>query len=99
MKRIALVTAVLFVAGCAHTDPYQRTDVWYPTGSNAGNLAAMVVRPADLIQGRGETTGDSRQSVIAIDHVWQGQSKPLVSPSATSAGGAAAPATGSGGPN
>jgi len=91
MTRLALVALVLFVAGCADLDPYQRTDVWYPTGSNAGNIAAMAARPSDLIVGRGTQGSDARQAVGAIDRVWLDRPKSLVSAGGGSSAGAAAP--------
>jgi type IV pilus biogenesis protein CpaD/CtpE len=97
MTRIILTTLVLLVAGCANTDPYRRTDVWYPTGSNAGNIAAMVARPNDLILGRTGNAGDARQATSAIDRVWQDRAKPLASETGSSS--APSGASGSGGTN
>jgi type IV pilus biogenesis protein CpaD/CtpE len=97
MTRISPALLVLLVAGCANTDPYRRTDVWYPTGSNTGNIAAMAARPGDLILGRSGKAGDARQAVGAIDRVWQDRRKPLL-PAAASPGSAAG-APGPGGPN
>ncbi len=97
MIRIALILVVVFVAGCTNDDPYHRNDVWYPTGANAGNIAAMAVRPSDLIRGRSGTEGDGRQAAGAINRLWQGQAQPT-----GSASGASAPAggaTASGGQN
>lgn len=97
MTRICLGMMVGFLVGCANTEPYHRTDVWYPTGANAGNIAAMAVRPSDLILGRSDNEGDARQAAGAINRVWEGQTKPLSSTSSpsVSAGGA----SGSGGQN
>ena len=97
MIRISLTVLALCVAGCANTDPYRRTDVWYPSGSNAGNIATMAARPGDLISGRGKDGADARQAAGAIDRVWQDREKPLfpASGNASTTGGA----TGSGGQN
>ena len=94
MTRILLAASVLVIAGCADNDPYRRTDVWYPSGSNAGNIAAMVARPSDLIAGHGVQGTDARQSVGAIDRVWLDRPKPLVSSAGGTPGaaGGAAPA-------
>jgi hypothetical protein len=79
MTRIMLLMLVLAAAGCAASDPYRRTDVWYPTGANAGNIAAMAVRPHDLIVGRSATGGDAHMAADAVDRIWQGKPKPLTS--------------------
>lgn len=76
-NRFLLGFGVLLIAGCAQRDPYQRTDVWRPTGVNASNLAAMVANPADLIAGRGESRHDTKASTIAIGHVWAAEPQPL----------------------
>jgi len=92
MMRISLAMLVVLVTGCAASEPYRRTDVWYPTGSNAGNIAAMAARPSDLILGRSGNTGDAHQAAGAVDRIWQDQARPL-SGSATAsppAGGATA---------
>jgi type IV pilus biogenesis protein CpaD/CtpE len=96
MIRVSGIMLVVFVAGCANSDPYHRNDVWYPTGSNAGNMAAMAVRPSDLIHGRNGDEGDAHQAALAIDHIWLGQPKPLEAASAP-AGGSTGSAAGSGG--
>ena len=95
MTRIIFITLVLSVAGCADSDPYRRTDVWYPSGSNAGNIAAMAARPGDLISGRVGNVGDARQAAGAVERVWLDRTKPLgtadasVTPAAGAAGGGA----------
>jgi type IV pilus biogenesis protein CpaD/CtpE len=94
MTRLNLTLLVLLVTGCADTDPYRRSDVWYPSGANAGNIAAMAARPSDLVLGRSGNTGDARQDAGSIDRIWQDRPKPLSSSadSAPAAGGAAPPA-------
>jgi hypothetical protein len=91
MIRITLTMLAFFVAGCANSDPYRRTDVWYPSGANAGNIAAMAARPGDLVSGRGENAADARQAAGAVDRVWQDREKPLfpASGGASATGGAA----------
>jgi type IV pilus biogenesis protein CpaD/CtpE len=90
MIRIGLTMVVVFVAGCANFEPYHRSDVWYPTGSNAGNIAAMAADPNDLILGRSGKEGDAPQAGAAIDRVLDGRAKPLGITSSTSAPAAAA---------
>jgi type IV pilus biogenesis protein CpaD/CtpE len=80
------------IAGCANSDPYRRTDVWAPTGSNAGNIAAMVADPNDLIHGRSDNTGDAQQGAAAIDRVRQDRTKPLPGSSGAAPSASSAPA-------
>jgi type IV pilus biogenesis protein CpaD/CtpE len=90
MMRICLALLVLLLAGCTTFDPYQRTDVWLPTGSNAGNIAATAVNPRDLIIGRGESWEDAHQAAGAVDRVWQDRAKPLLKTGDSASGGGAA---------
>jgi len=91
MMRITHLFLLVSLAGCAEQDAYHRTDVWYPTGSNDGNIAAQAVRPQDLIVGRRATGGEaSHVSADAVERVWEGQDKPL--PSVSTAPSAAGPA-------
>jgi type IV pilus biogenesis protein CpaD/CtpE len=91
MRSIRLILLVS-LAGCAAQDPYRRTDVWYPSGSNDGNIAAQAVRPHDLIIGRSTTEGeDARVSADAVERVWEGQDKPLPSVSTAPSAAVAAP--------
>jgi hypothetical protein len=93
--RVGLVMSVMTLTACQEMDPYARTDMWQPTGANAGNIAAMVANPHDLINGRGVTTVDSKASNIAIGHVWSDTPKPLLDPGgASSSGGSAGGAAG-----
>lgn len=81
MRHLCLRLGVLLLAGCANKEPYQRTDVWYPTGSNAGNIAAMAVNPNDLIRGHGSLTTDAVPATIAVDRILLDHPKPLISSS------------------
>jgi hypothetical protein len=85
--RVALLTAVLVLAACQDMDPYSRTDTWQPSGSNAGNVAAMVANPYDLIHGRGVDRIDSKNSTQAIGHVWTDTPKALLDAGGGSSGG------------
>jgi type IV pilus biogenesis protein CpaD/CtpE len=85
--RILLLTGVLFLPACGNRDPYLRDDVWKPTGANAGNLAAMVANPNDLIVGRHSVVNDTKASAIAVQHSWDGQSAGLSSGSSGGGGG------------
>ena len=74
---LALIGCAATLAGCGDRDPYRRNDVWYPTGANAANLAAMVANPNDLTTGR----SDRRQLVSvpakAVGRVWSDTPKSL----------------------
>ena len=87
MRIRALITLPLLVwiAGCAETDPYQRTGSWQPTGANAINLAAMVANPADLVRGRGERTSIGREAGPPVDRLLSGKPTPLPNASSQSA--------------
>jgi len=75
--RAALIATVLALAACQDMDPYTRPGTWQPTGSNAGNIAAQVANPYDLIRGRELGRPDSAQAVIAIGHVTADKPKAL----------------------
>lgn len=99
-SRTSLALLVLLpLAACAGRDPYERDDVWKPTGSNMGNIAAMVANPHDLIEGRHANRGDTKASTVAIQHVWEGQVQPLggSSSSGSSSSGQSGGSGGSGG--
>lgn len=63
-------------AGCSETDPYSRPGMWQPEGANAGNMAAMVANPSDLVRGQAGQ-GVTRQSgEAAVLRLWLGAVKP-----------------------
>jgi type IV pilus biogenesis protein CpaD/CtpE len=82
-----LVVAMPALSGCQKIDSDARADVWHPTGANAGNLAAMVVRPSDLIAGRSAASADARTSVDAVERVSTDHPKALMNVSPRSGGG------------
>jgi type IV pilus biogenesis protein CpaD/CtpE len=86
-QRLLLLMGLAACAGCEQRDPYLRTDVWRPTGANAGNIAAMVANPYDLIRGHGVTREDAKASALAVDHIWTNQPTPLLLQSGSSSGG------------
>jgi type IV pilus biogenesis protein CpaD/CtpE len=65
------------LAGCADRDPYRRTDAWYPTGANAGNIAAMVANPNDLVRGHGVQKSDGKEAAVSVERIWTDKPKPL----------------------
>ena len=75
--RVAVIASVLVLAACQDMDPYTRANTWQPTGANAGNIAAMVANPYDLIRGRGVDRIDAKASDRAIDHIWEDKPKKL----------------------
>lgn len=74
---LLLLTGALILSACGNRDPYLRNDVWTPTGANAGNMAAMLANPNDLLVGRHSAKGDTKASTVAIQHIWEGQPQPL----------------------
>lgn len=95
-----LLSLVLLLAGCEgdyNKEPYQRTDVWYPTGANAGNIAAQAVNVGDLIHGRHATSPvNSSPDASAVLRVLGDHPKGLVgAPGDASVGGSTSNAGGS----
>jgi hypothetical protein len=71
-----LLPIAIALAGCDQTDPYLRTDTWRPSGANAGNVAAMLAYPPDLVGGRAD--GPSGPSAtLAVERFWRDEVKPL----------------------
>jgi hypothetical protein len=72
--RPVLFGLLTLLAGChgASLDPYQRTDVWQPEGTNDGNLAAMVANPNDLIRGQSDTSPQYKLGDQAVERLWRG---------------------------
>lgn len=89
MIRLGLTLATLLLASCESTDPYRRVHTWQPTGSTAGNIAAMVAHPGDLIQGRGSVRTDAHQSAVAVEQLWLDQQQDLPGVSTRSAAASA----------
>jgi type IV pilus biogenesis protein CpaD/CtpE len=96
MLKLALAAGLVALAGCDSRDPYLRTDVWRPTGANAGNLAAQVADPHDLISGRGSAAQNANEPALAVSHVWLDHPKPL-SPAAGGGGSGGGDSGGGGG--
>jgi type IV pilus biogenesis protein CpaD/CtpE len=94
---VAVIASLAALAGCDSRDPYLRTDVWQPSGANAGNIAAMVANPQDLISGHGVAEQHSNASALAVGHVWTDQPKPLAGAAAGGASGGQSGGGGSGG--
>ena len=98
--RLALVIfgCIAILAGCGNRDPYQRNDVWYPTGMNAANLAVQVANPSDLVMGHGDTKQFAAAPAKGVSRVLNDTPKSLSpTPTGASGSGAGGSPTGSGG--
>jgi type IV pilus biogenesis protein CpaD/CtpE len=72
------------LAGCAATDPLLNERDWHPAGINETNIAAEVVNPADLRNGRELTGGsDGEQAAAAVLRLRTGRVKALPDSSLT----------------
>lgn len=110
MIRATIGLALLALAGCDHTDPYLRPNVWRPNGANEANLRAMVAMPSDLAVAAPSAHGDGGRAAAALARLRNDQVKPLLnsglaevvpvgngSPAAAPAAAAAATPAGSSG--
>ena len=90
---LAVVACLTMLAACDSRDPYKRDDVWYPSGSNAANLAAQVADPADLAGGRGDPRAYSPAQLKAVNRISTDTPRSLIGGStvAGTGGGAEAP--------
>lgn len=103
MRTLPLYMALLGMAGCDATWPYNRIGTWRPTGVADANIAASVVNPTDLVRGVEYTPHDSTTVTASIERYRTGRVRALPdansfslrTPGATAAGGdSGAPATG-----
>ena len=88
---VAFTAGLLALAGCDSRDPYLRTDVWQPTGANAGNIAAMVADPHDLISGRGSDVQKAMCGSTHRSRCWGPPVRPVRAVANPAAGRAAVP--------
>jgi hypothetical protein len=77
--RSIVALALLSATGCDLTDPFLRQGEWNPRGSNAANLATMVVDPMDLVHGRQDDRGSGQTAAAAIARLRHDQVKSLPS--------------------
>ncbi len=95
--RVVLILLV-FAGGtsaCSQLDPYSRTGMWQPEGTNSVNLAVMAAYPRDLLRGHGDPGPQPVLATAAARRLLAGVPKPLPVLSADAApgsGAAAAPA-------
>lgn len=76
--RIASVTLLLGMAGCAGLDdPLKRAGTWQAEGLNDKNIAAMVAHPEDLRRGVNDDSSPAILSVAAIQRLMTDHVKPL----------------------
>lgn len=90
LVRLALPIMVpVLLAGCANLDPYRRDYMWQPNGSPAGDFAAQVANPMDLVKGRGtdDVDGGRAAAVIAKWNKDGPGAKPLSGETTTSTSG------------
>ncbi len=75
--RLLSAIALMALAGCAATDPYERAGVWRPDGAVQGDMAAMVADPHDLVVGHGpsEAVGYGGH---AVQDLWADHPKALL---------------------
>ena len=85
---LAPVLAMVALAGCSQTDPYQRAGTWKPSGVNDANIAAQLANPADLVQGRAATTDSVRTSTGPVERLWVGAPQQQQRPQGQAQGGA-----------
>ena len=86
---LAVVACLTMLAACDNRDPYKRDDVWYPSGSNAANLAAQVANPADLAGGRGDPRAYAPAQLKAVNRILTDAPRALIG--GGTGGGAEAP--------
>ena len=108
MKTLSIMALATCLAaslpGCddyqrAQLDPYRREGMWRPEGVNAGNIAAQLAEPRDLVRGRGDTGPHYKQATRAVTRIWGGAPAGGAAPPAGGAagGGGGGPAGGGGG--
>lgn len=80
------LTACLLLSGCDAThaanqiDPYKREGMWRPEGVNAGNIAAQLADPRDLVRGRGDSGPQVKQAANAVTRIWAASVGPAQAP-------------------
>lgn len=94
MTRLIAAMLTLTAYGCAANDPYRASDLWQPTGANAGNLTAMAARPRDLVVGRGRPSSGSRLEADAVERLWGGRARPITGATGPSVAGGISAARG-----
>jgi len=93
----AISLGLLALAGCDRIDPLKRPYMWYASGANAYNIAAMAANPADLIHGRSAPRRQAAMDGDAVDRVWSGKASALGGGSASGGGASGGGASGGGG--
>lgn len=101
MRTLPLCVALLGLAGCDATWPYDRIGTWRPTGVADANIAASVVNPSDLVRGVDYNPRESAVMTAAVERYRTGRVRPLPEQNsfglrsiAASGDGGAAPAAG-----
>lgn len=94
VRRAGIGLALGLIAGCSTVDPYLRPGMWQPDGVNAGNIAAMVADPRDMIRAQHPPAAAWKTGAAAVDRLWQDKAKPLLSTTHTPTASDAPPAAG-----
>lgn len=90
MRCFSFCVALLGLAGCELTEPYDRIGTWRPTNVADANIAATVVNPADLVRGVDYNPRDASMATMAVERYRLGKVRALPSTTTTdirSAGG------------
>ena len=78
-RHCAISLLLLGLTGCQQLDPLTRPYSWQPSNVNASNIAAMAVRPADLMQGRHATDRrPAREPSAAAERALSGKTLPFL---------------------
>jgi uncharacterized membrane protein YgcG len=93
---------LLSLAGCDKIDPLDRPYMWYESGVNAHNIAAMAANPTDLVRGRDQPRRNVSMESDGVDRIWSNKPTPLLGSGSTggssggsSSGGASSSSGGS----
>lgn len=100
---LAAAVSLLSLTSCDQIDPLKRPYMWYATGVNEQNIAAMAANPADLVHGRDAPQRRVNVESDGVTRLWTGHPLPLMtdtpgassSTGSSSSGGATATSGGS----
>ena len=81
-----LLLLLLLPAACSNpqVDPFTRSGMWLPQGTNERNIAAMLAEPTDMVRGRGAAGADSPRAIAAVTRLLDGKEKALPAASSQS---------------
>ena len=90
MRCFPVCVALLGLAGCQLTEPYDRLGTWRPTEVADANIAATVVNPADLVRGVDYNPRDASMATMAVERYRIGKVRSLPAVGTTSTFGTGA---------